>query len=426
MGNFMEEYFRTILEHSKAIQTSNDELMKATLIAIGYHRGVEEARAASPPTQTNPLKVNTGGESCDTEGKMLVDVPGVSMTSKPRADGRYQAVITRDGKRKYLYGRTPEEVKIKIQLYLREHGTAPRRKPKERPKGPTFREFFSNWAEMYKKPTLKPKSYEIVQRVQHIASASLGDKPIGSITSDDLQAFFVGMGATRTRDLCAVYIGQVFAHAVRTGAIKRDPMDAVQLSHREAEKRSALTPEEQAAFFAAARGCAQELLFRFLLATGLRIGEALALTPEDIDAERNAVRVNKDIVFVGGEAIVQPPKSKASVRTVPVPAELCKTLAAVRGPRAFNVGYNAVRMAFRRVSKSCGVNVSAHILRHTYATRLEEAGIPPKVKQYLMGHASLEMTQGVYTDAQSHYVDGFADRVRDAFDIGSRPDRPTI
>lgn len=417
MGTFMDEYFRTVLEKSEAIRAANEELTKATLIAIGYQKGVEEARSAAPAPQNDPLTVNTGGESCDTEGKMLIDVPGVSMTSKPRADGRYQAVISRDGKRKYLYGRTPEEVKIKIQLYLREHGTAPCRKPREKPKGPPFREFFSSWAEMYKKPTLKPKSYEVVLRVQRIVSAALGDKPIGAITSDDLQSFFVNMGATRTRDLCAVYVGQAFAHAVRTCVVKRDPMDAVQLSRREAEKRSALTPEAQAAFLAAAHGCAQELLFRFLLATGLRIGEALALTPEDVDAERKTVRVNKDIVFLrGGQKIVQTPKSKAAFRTVPVPADICAALAAIHTPRIFDVGYNAVRLAFRRASKACGVTVTAHILRHTYATRLEEAGIPPKVKQYLMGHASLDMTQGVYTDAQAHYVEGYADRVRSAFD----------
>ena len=44
MGNFMEEYFRTVLEKAKTIQTANEELTKATLIAIGYQRGVEEAK----------------------------------------------------------------------------------------------------------------------------------------------------------------------------------------------------------------------------------------------------------------------------------------------------------------------------------------------------------------------------------------------
>lgn len=413
-NSFMDDYFRTVLEKSEAIRAANDEITKATLIAIGYQKGVEEAAASTAKAYGS---INADDGSALPEEEMLIDLNGVSVSSSPRKDGRYQGYITmRDGQKKYLYGRTIEEVKFKIKFYLQEYGT-PKRKKREIAKGPLFRDFAANWAEMYKKPTLKPKSYESVLRVLRIATKALGDKPIDGITSDDLQAFFVGMGATRTRDLCSVYVGQVFAHAARTGAVKRNPMDAVQLARREAAKRSALTPEEQAAFLAAARGCAQELLFRFLLATGLRIGEALALTPEDLNTEEKSIRVNKDIVFMDdGRQIVQKPKTAAALRTVPVPADICEALAQIRTQRLFPVTYNTVRKAFERVSKACGISVSAHILRHTYATRLEEAGIPPKVKQYLMGHASLEMTQGVYTDTQAHYIAEFADRVRDTFD----------
>ena len=125
--------------------------------------------------------------------------------------------------------------------------------------------------------------------------------------------------------------------------------------------------------------------------------------------------VNKDVVFIGGEAIVQPPKSKAAFRTVPIPHELCEELPKT-GERIFPARYEAVKTAFKKAATMLGFPVSAHVLRHTYATRLEEAGIPPKVKQYLMGHASLEMTQNVYTDAQGHYIESVSDRVRGLFD----------
>ena len=411
-NSFMDDYFRTVLEKAETIRAANDEITKATLIAIGYQKGMEEAAANTAKADGS---IDAGGSAL-SEDSMLIDLNGISVSSNPRKDGRYQGYITMpDGQKKYLYGRTVEEVKFKLKFYLQEYG-APKRKKRTIAKGPLFRDFAANWAEMYKKPTLKPKSYESVLRVLRIATKALGDKPIDGITSDDLQAFFVDMGATRTRDLCAVYVGQVFAHAARTEAIKRNPMDAVQLPKREKTKRSALTPEEQAAFLAAARGCTQELLFRFLLATGLRIGEALALTPDDLDAQKKSVRVNKDIVFLDdGRQIVQKPKTAAALRTVPVPADICKALAKIGTQRLFPVTYNTVRKAFERMSKACGIPVSAHILRHTYATRLEEAGIPPKVKQYLMGHASLDMTQGVYTDAQAHYVAEFSDRVRSTF-----------
>lgn len=419
MGKFMDDYFRTVLEKTDAIKQAYEDLVKATLIAIGYQKGAEEAKAAAPPEPAPQERIDVSGNAApvDTEGEMLIDLNGISVNSIPRKDGRYQGYVSVGGQKKYLYGKSAAEVEEKIRMFLRSARYAlPQKRPPARPKTPAFGEFAKNWAENYKMPALKPKSYEVVLRVLKIATASFGAQPIGDITTDTLQAFFIGLGATRTRDLCAVYVGQIFAHAAKTGAIARNPMDAVQLPRREAEKRSALTPEQQAAFLAAARGCSQELLLRTLLATGLRIGEALALTPEDVDAERRTIRVNKDIVFLDdGRAVVQKPKTAASVRTIPVPDDICAQLAQAPGPRIFNIKYKAASLAFRRVSRACGVEVSAHILRHTYATRLEEAGIPPKVKQYLLGHATIEMTQGVYTDAQAHYVGSFSDRVRGTF-----------
>ena len=168
---------------------------------------------------------------------------------------------------------------------------------------------------------------------------------------------------------------------------------------------------------AAIAGTPHGLLARLLLATGLRIGEALALTAADIDAERFTVTVSKDIAHLeNGSVLIQTPKSRAAYRTVPISRELCAELLALpRQGRLFPITYNAVRLAFQRVSGKLGYTVTPHILRHTYATRLEEAGIPPKIKQYLMGHASLRMTQDTYTDTQEHYVASVSDRVRSAF-----------
>ena len=85
----------------------------------------------------------------------------------------------------------------------------------------------------------------------------------------------------------------------------------------------------------------------------------------------------------------------------------------------FDTTYNAVRNSFRRLVEKTGIDVSAHILRHTYSNRLEEAGVPPKVKQYLLGHANLDVTQNVYTDTQSHYVSRFLGQITTACDTKS-------
>jgi integrase len=70
----------------------------------------------------------------------------------------------------------------------------------------------------------------------------------------------------------------------------------------------------------------------------------------------------------------------------------------------FALNYRAARGIILNLNAATGIAFTAHTLRHTYATRLDEAGIPPKVKQYLMGHANLNMTQNVYTDVQAEFI----------------------
>lgn len=298
-------------------------------------------------------------------------------------------------------------------------GTAHKRKPKKRrsQSSPLLRDYITEWVTLYKKPNLKSQSYESLCHVIKRIVPAFGDLPIGSISAEHLQKFFNDMNANRMRDLCKAYLGQIFTKALATGKIKSNPMLVVEVSRHLPKKRSALTPERQEQFMEAIGRTPYELLARLLLATGLRIGEALALTADDMDAKCLTVTVSKDIAHLeNGETVIQSPKSKAANRTVPVPRPLSEELfARPRHGRLFPISYNAVRLAFQRISGKLGFSVSPHVLRHTYATRLEEAGIPPKIKQYLMGHASLRMTQDTYTDAQEHYVFSVSDRVREAF-----------
>ena len=76
-----------------------------------------------------------------------------------------------------------------------------------------------------------------------------------------------------------------------------------------------------------------------------------------------------------------------------------------------------------KIAKGLDIKTTLHTLRHTYATRLEDAGIPAKVKQYLLGHASLEMTQNTYTDTQTAY-DSVLDKERAVFADTEKQSRP--
>ena len=172
--------------------------------------------------------------------------------------------------------------------------------------------------------------------------------------------------------------------------------------------------DEQAVFLSAAKSSVHFLLYRFLLSTGLRIGEALAITHEDL--KDGKVSVSKDIVFIDGKEVVQPPKSKAAFRSVPVPSDIYAEMQKAKTERIFTQSYNAVRLSLKSISQKLGFAVSAHILRHTYATRLEEAGISPKIQQYLLGHSKVDISQNIYTDAQNAYINSISDKICGIFD----------
>ena len=355
---------------------------------------------------------NGGALATPKESQMLLKLNGVSINSKPRKDGRYQGYVLSNGEKNYFYGRSIEEVTGKIKQYIKD-GTPPKRK-KRTVSSPKFSDYAAQWIERYKVPNMKPTSVESLRYALKKAIDALGEKPLATITTDDLQAFFMSMPPSRSRDLCAVYVGQLFKKAYGTGIIKKNPFEQVELKKHTPKKRNALTVDEQAAFLATAQSSVHFLLYKFLLATGLRIGEALALSPADL--KYGKASVSKDIVFIAKEAIIQTPKSAAAFRSVPVPNDIYAELCKIKTSRIFPVSYGAVSMSMKKLSKKLGFTVSAHILRHTYATRLEEAGIPPKVKQYLLGHATLDMTQNVYTDAQNDYIESVSDRVRAVFD----------
>ena len=350
------------------------------------------------------------------EDQMLVQLKGVSINTKPRKDGRYQGYATLNGRKRYFYGETYQEVATKIKYFMKGADEEKKKESRKESNSPTFKEFTENWLRLYKEPNLKPTTLNNMRITLLPALEAFGERRISSIKSDELQTMLLQISAPRMRELCFGCLKQIFKKAVLQQVIKRDPCDLVELKKHKTAKRHALTPREEEIFLREGSGTEYALLYRTLLATGMRIGEALALTPADIDRD-GVIHVTKNVVFVRGKRIAQnTPKTEAGNRELPIPRDLAaELLSHSEEDLVFPFTYNAVSHAIHRIAKRTGMEVSAHILRHTYATRLSEAGIPAKIRQYLMGHATLDMTENVYTDIQKSYVDRLSDAVRALF-----------
>ena len=152
----------------------------------------------------------------------------------------------------------------------------------------------------------------------------------------------------------------------------------------------------------------------FLLYTGLRKGEALALIFNDIDMDNKVIHVNKTLVYKGSQGFIKPcTKTEAGMRDVNILSVLLPKLpkgkpdtpvfANTNGEYITNSQYSRMWNKYLKDSgikdilDTTGTTLCAHQLRHAFATILYEAEIPVKDAQELMGHADIQTTHKIYT-----------------------------
>lgn len=244
---------------------------------------------------------------------------------------------------------------------------------------------------------------------------------------------------------------QILSMAVDDAYIRRNPADNVlkelkQVLHLKTEKRRALTKQEQDLFLNYLRKTPQYQhwypVFAVMVGSGLRVGEAVGLRWCDIDLDDGIIDVNHTLVYYrhavnGCYCNVHTPKTVNSNRQVPMLGIVraaflqerqyqeennIRCTAAVDGYTDFifvnrygNPQHQGtLNKALRRIIRDCNDEIllkakkknplllpafSCHILRHTFTTRLCEAGVNVKVIQETLGHADVSTTLNIYADA---------------------------
>ncbi|MDR1905374.1 MAG: site-specific integrase [Clostridiales bacterium] len=345
---------------------------------------------------------------------MLLEIKGVSVDSKPRVDGRWQGRALIDNAYKSVYGKSKEEVIFKLQKLLNE-----REKPNTKKKSTSeykLHAWLDKWYSLYKEAKIKPKTQEVLNYNIARLKKEFPDAPLKALKGLDIQEKLLSIQQTRTREILYQTLNAALNKAEKLKLIKDNPCAAVEIPKHQYKHRNALTIDEQMQFLEAIAGDKYELFFVFLLFTGLRVGEALALSYDDF--HDGYVTVNKNVVDIKGVQILQTtPKTDASVRKVPVPPQVYEKIATRSGSdRVFDFTQNAVKLKIKRIFATLKIEGSLHTLRHTYATRLEEHGVPSVLTQRLMGHADIKITQKIYTDTQIDYINAQKGNIFSAFD----------
>ena len=328
-----------------------------------------------------------------------------------RPDGLHEVSRRINGRRVVFHGHSDAEINRKIKEY----------KVKEA-KGLTFGEVAEAWkAKAYKKlsPTTQYGYDAALKRVRESFSAAY----VKTITPEDVDDELTLMGergyAKKTVRAQLLVYNLVFKFAMLKGYITVNPCAAVSVDPDLPEnKRDAASIADEIAIKAARE---KYLLPYFILMTGLRRGEAVALQWRDIDFERGYIYVTKSAYAVGNVTYFKEPKTKAGIRIVPLPEQL-KEVLKPKAPDKFvfsiDGGKSPLKMstvqrhmeAFR---KATGVSCCLHQLRHSYVTFLFENNISEKDRLAIAGHSTIS-TSFDYTHVRDPRLKMVSEKINEA------------
>lgn len=273
---------------------------------------------------------------------------------------------------------------------------------------------------------------------------------------------------------CHRTLSMLMASAVRARLIPFNPCEGVKLpsAHKPQRPAQAISRKEFFKQLLPAVPTSHRALVALPAGTGLRWGECVGLTWSAIDLEDCTLRVAQVVIESGGaRSVKRSPKSRAGMRTVPIPDFLLRELTALKATRLAHdpaalvfttrTGQPPLRSTFRRevwrpalvragllgsvveigqgkwraewtddsdllVTKYFATedeavgHVAAHApgglrfhdLRHSYATWLVSDGVPVNIVQKVMGHESASTTLNLYTHAPNQ----FEKRIKDVFE----------
>ena len=322
------------------------------------------------------------------------------MAKKPkyyvRPDGLHEAIRVINGKRVPFRGRSDAEVERKMIEY----------KAKIE-QGPLFTEVAEPWKEVHF-ATLSPSTAKGYTASYKRAVDRFATMPIKDLTPADIDSLLQKMArqqyARKTVATQLLVINLICRSAVLDGIIRANPCAEVRVPKGLDHTPRELPSDTELNIVKEGWTLPGGLLPYFILYSGCRRGEALALTYKDIDRKRKMITINKSVCYGTGKASVKKPKTKAGAREIILLDKLIEVLPLgiggallFPGPDGGIMRESTYQGRWKKWQKQTGVTLTAHQLRHGYATMLYEAGVEEKDAADLLGHADINLTRNIYT-----------------------------
>ena len=375
-----------------------------------------------------------------------------------RSDNRYAITVTVEEngvkKRKYFYGKTQKEANSKKKAYL--EGVKP-------VKIMTMASWCDMWLASYVTGGYRNKTNtaSIVRRFK----AHMGRMNVCDVKPADIQAYAKTQAVfTKSHvDKVRRTLNNLFSAAVDNGYIAESPCRGIVWEYQKTGTHKIISKELIDLITTYWKIHPAGVWAMFMLYAGLRPSEAFALKRENITDD--FINVTDGSHFEHGKLVITEgnPKTDSGVRSVPVTPQLHRVFSALPGEGLVCIGPSGrpvteatVRSGWKclwnmleelyngRVPHKAGrrsdrfpedwkylPEVQMYDLRHTYCSMLYDADVDVKTAQYLMGHATLEMTLKIYTHLSEQKKQRSYEKLMKYFgtenvvrDVADKPENP--
>jgi integrase len=354
-----------------------------------------------------------------------------------RKDGRWEASLQVNGVRRTVYGKSEREVRTKLRDLQREVDTVGGLSD---PGRHTVNDLLDAWLDSA--PNLKPSTISKYRWfLDTCVRPTLGDIRLDRVTPDRLQGLYADLTPAIAEKVHRL-LHRAFAVAVLWRWLVTNPCDRVLKPAYKSQQKTLWTHTELDTFLENTTDHWLYPLWVLLIGTGCRLGEALALSWDDIGRDGVVVTVSQTLHRIDGAWVLDTAKTDSSVRTITLPDAAVAVLHKQKqqqagwkeaagsswedwglvftGETGKPLFASTVQHALKRECDRLGLPiVTPHGLRHLHASLLLGEGVPVTAVSARLGHANPQITLKIYAHALSGQDKLAADAIGKALSKGN-------